>query len=59
MLGKLIGRRTLRRMRRMVAIEGLFPNTNGVANEVGRARRGSGHDALSDLANQQEDCEKG
>lgn len=50
MLGKLIGRRALRRMRRMVATEILCPATNGVANVVGLARQGSGHDALRHLA---------
>jgi hypothetical protein len=53
MLGKLIHWRALRRMRRMVAVDSLLHDTDGVANEVGLARHGSGHDALCDLADQQ------
>lgn len=53
MLWKLIGWRTLRRMRCMVAVDNLFDDTDGVAAEIGLARQGSGHGALCDLADQQ------
>ena len=33
----------------MVAVEVILHDTNGIANEVGLARHGSGHDALRDL----------
>jgi hypothetical protein len=37
----------------MVASDNLFNDIDGVANEIGLARHGSGHDALCDLADQQ------
>jgi hypothetical protein len=37
----------------MVAVEVILHDTNGIANEVGLARHGSGHDALRDLGDQQ------
>ena len=40
-------------MRRRVASDNLILDTDGIANEVGLTRHGSGHDALCDLADQQ------
>jgi hypothetical protein len=37
----------------MVASANLSHDTDGVANKIGLARHGSGHDALCDLADQQ------
>jgi hypothetical protein len=59
MPGKSIGRRALLRMGRKVASEDLVPDTTGITNVVGLTRRGSGHDSLRDLADQQQDREKG
>ena len=53
MLGKLIHWRAMRRKRRMVAVDSLIHDTDGVAKEIGLARHGSGDDALCDLAEQQ------
>jgi hypothetical protein len=53
MPGKSIGRRALLRMGRKVASEDLVPDTTGITNVVGLTRRGSGHDSLCDLADQQ------